>query len=213
MSIEKDKRTIEFGQNLKKALKEIGQKQMDLADLINVDWHSVNNWVAGKTISLEHYNKILEHFLAYGLKDITPLLVLIPEIKRCYMSQEDQKKLKTLEEENEKLRADKEELKKEICQLKSKEFDLAEREESLAKREKTYRRDIKRELNNDLKLWNIEHIIKEFLNTEDISRVINALIVESNHSDIKDYKYKKEIATITADIIGKCMVKKIIQIE
>ena len=231
-----------FGKNLKSLIKKVGLTQKKFGEELGVNKNTVYYWCKGKYIRLEDINKIIKYFLLNPkIKDFSPLWLITPEILDKDFNlpvetfiqgiKEEQKeywekKIGELREsknkEIEKITSEKEKVSKHNATLikrndyleknYSKERELIEWEKELEEREENYKKKVEKELTQISKYWNGKNLTTYLFSNENIKKVIDSLIENSNRNDIKSNEFKYEVAVTVSKILSKYLIEEYIKI-
>ena len=231
-----------FGKNLKSLIKKVGLTQKKFGEELGVNKNTVYYWCKGKYIRLEDINKIIKYFLLNPkIKDFSPLWLITPEILDKDFNLPVETFIQGIKEEQkeywEKIISElKESKNKEIRRITSekesvaehnttlikrndyleknysKERELIEWEKELEEREENYKKKVEKELTQISKYWNGKNLTTYLFSNENIKKVIDSLIENSNRTDIKSNEFKYEIAVTVSKILSKYLIEEYIKI-
>lgn len=231
-----------FGKNLKSLIKKVGLTQKKFGEELGVDKNKVYYWCKGKYIRLGDINKIIKYFLLNPkIKDFSPLWLITPEIfdkdfnspietfiqeirdeQNEYwekiireLKESKNKEIERITSEKEKVSKHNEKLIKRNDYLEnnySTERELIEWEKELEEREENYKKKVEKELTQISKYWNGKNLTTYLFSNENIKKVIDSLIENSNGTDIKSNDFKYEIAVTVSKILSKYLMKEYVEI-
>lgn len=228
-----------FGKKLKLLIKKVGLTQKKFGEELGVTKNKVYYWCKGKYIRLEDINKIIKYFLFSDniyVEKFSPLWLLAPEI--CnetfdFPIETEIERLKTQYRKDnlDSLRSEKQKFDLKISVVTSKNEELSKKnyilkqkletmeetyskklKKELDKREETYKKEVEKKLLRDRKLWCGIDLTNKLLSDENIKKVIDSLIKNSNGTDINSEDFKSEIAVTVSKILSKYLIEEYIKI-